>query len=90
MCLPLRLDMELCDHLFQARPLLIRGGEPLHGAEGVLVTAKLNAEPVEPIDIKRHVVRNHELRTGKTFGERIASIICINPVRIHHQLCNAG
>ena len=90
MCLPLRLDVELGDHLFKARPLLIRRGESLHGAEGVLIAPKLNAEPVEPIDVKRHVVRNHELRASEPFGERIASIICINPIRIHHQLCNAG
>lgn len=89
MCLPLRLDVELGDHLFEARPLLIGGGEPLHGAEGVLIAPKLNAEPVEPVDVKRHVVRNHELRASESFGKCIACIICIYSVRIHHQLCNA-
>jgi len=88
--LPLRLDVELGDHLFKARPLLIWRGEPLHGAEGVLVAAKLNAEPVEPLNVKRHVVRNHEFRASEPLGERIARIIGINPVRIHHQLCNAS
>jgi len=90
MCLPLRLDVELSDHLFKARPLLVWRGEPLHSAEGVLIAPKLNAEPVEPIDVKRHVVRNHKLRSSEPLGERIASIIGIYPVRIHHQLCNAG
>ena len=90
MRLPLRLDVELGHHLFQAWPLLIRSGEPLHGAEGVLVASKLNAEPVEPIDVERHVVRNHKLCASEPLGERIARIIGIDPVRIHHQLCNAG
>ena len=75
MCLPLRLDVELSDHLFKARPLLVRRGEPLHGAEGVLIAPKLNAEPVEPIDVEGHVVRNHELRASESFSERIASIM---------------
>ena len=90
MRLPLHLDVELGDHLFKAWPLLIRGGEPLHGAEGVLIAPKLNAEPVEPIDVEGHVVRNHELRASESFSERIASIICVHPIRIHHQLCNAS
>ena len=88
--LPLHLDMELGDHLFEARPLLIRGGESLHGAEGVLIAPKLNAEPIEPVDVEGHVVRNHELRASEPLGERIASIIGVHPVRIHHQLCNAS
>ena len=90
MRLSLGLNVKLGDHLFQARPLLIWSGEPLHGAEGVLVTAKLNAEPVEPLNVKRHVVRNHELCASEPLGERVTSIIQAHPVRIHHQLCNAG
>ena len=90
MRLSLHLDMELGDHLFKARPLLIRGGESLHGAEGVLIAPKLNAEPVEPVDVEGHVVRNHELRASEPLGERIARIICVHPVRIYHQLCNAS
>ena len=90
MRLPLHLDVELGHHLFEARPLLVWRSEPLHGAEGVLVAPELNAEPVESIDIERHVVRYHELRASKPLGEGVARIVCINPVRIHHQLCNAG
>ena len=82
--------MKFGDHLFKARPLLIRSGESLHGAEGVLVAAKLNAEPVEPLNVKRHVVCNHELRASEPLGERIARVIQTYAVRIHHQLCNAG
>jgi hypothetical protein len=56
----------------------------------VLIAPKLNAEPVEPIDVERHVVSNHKLCASEPLGERIASIICVHPVRIYHQLCNAS
>ena len=88
--LPLHLDVKLGDHLFKARPLLIWGGEPLHRAEGVLVAPKLYAEPVEPFDVERHVVRDHELRASEPLGECIARVIQTYAVCIHHQLCNAG
>ena len=90
----LHLDLKLLDHLFKARPLLVWRGEAPHRAVGVLITPELNAEPLQPLRVKGHVVRNHQLCASETLGHLVARLININPVFIDHrlrdprQLCN--